>query len=84
MFLSQILPSLPIDILPGDLDPSNVTLPQIPLHQCLFPSAGSYSNFSRASNPYSLNLNGIEISGSSGQNINDLKKFSTVGDNSIC
>ena len=42
-FLSTLLPSLPVTILPGASDPANVSLPQQPLHPALFPQSRAYS-----------------------------------------
>ena len=43
-FLSTLLPSLPITIIPGDTDPANVSLPQQPLHPALFPRSRAYAD----------------------------------------
>lgn len=37
LLLTQIAAAVPVDIIPGDQDPSNFTLPQQPFHRCLFP-----------------------------------------------
>lgn len=42
-FLSTLLPSLPITLLPGASDPANVSLPQQPLHPALFPHSRAYA-----------------------------------------
>jgi DNA polymerase delta subunit 2 len=41
--LSEILPSLPITLLPGASDPANVALPQQPLHPAIFPKSRVYA-----------------------------------------
>ncbi|KAL9085672.1 MAG: hypothetical protein Q9159_004549 [Coniocarpon cinnabarinum] len=42
--LAELLPSLPVTIMPGDSDPANVSLPQQPLHPALFPRARAYAD----------------------------------------
>ncbi len=37
MALAELAESLPVDVMPGADDPANVSLPQQPLHKCLFP-----------------------------------------------
>lgn len=64
--LAGILPSLPVDILPGETDPVGVALPQQPLHWALLPSASQYSNVAEdqqdglglRTNPCWLTING--------------------------
>jgi hypothetical protein len=37
MALAELAESLPLDVMPGAADPANLSLPQQPLHKCLFP-----------------------------------------------
>jgi hypothetical protein len=39
MIMTELSAALPVDIMPGPDDPANVSLPQQPLHQCLFPGS---------------------------------------------
>ncbi|XP_027068355.1 DNA polymerase delta small subunit isoform X2 [Coffea arabica] len=64
--LTQIAAGIPVDIMPGPNDPANFSLPQQPLHRCLFPSSSAYNTFS--------------LLGTSGQNIDDLEKYSDAND----
>lgn len=41
-FLSALLPSLSITLMPGETDPANVSIPQQPLHPALFPRSRAY------------------------------------------
>ncbi|KAM3075629.1 DNA polymerase delta small subunit Cdc1 [Clarireedia jacksonii] len=41
-FLSELLPSLPITLLPGDTDPANASFPQQPIHPAMFPQSRAY------------------------------------------
>jgi len=41
-FIANLLPSLPITLLPGDTDPASTALPQQPIHPALFPRSRNY------------------------------------------
>ncbi|KAF9999862.1 hypothetical protein BGZ65_004843 [Modicella reniformis] len=74
-FLQEICSSVSVDIMPGDSDPSSVTMPQQPIHSALFRSAREYSTFQTATNPYWTNLDHVTLLGTSGQTIDDIYKY---------
>ncbi|KAL3694881.1 hypothetical protein R1sor_008532 [Riccia sorocarpa] len=76
LVLTQLASAMPVDIMPGAKDPANFSLPQQPLHMCLFPGARTYSSFVTATNPHQFELDGVMFLGTSGQNIDDLDKYS--------
>ncbi|XP_031381829.1 DNA polymerase delta small subunit isoform X1 [Punica granatum] len=80
MMLTQIAAGLPLDIMPGPNDPANFSLPQMPLHTCLFPSSAAYNTFRSCPNPHCFDLDGVRFLGTSGQNIHDLQKYSEAKD----
>ncbi|TQV99282.1 hypothetical protein V2A60_004759 [Cordyceps javanica] len=41
-WVSELLPSMPVTLLPGARDPANASYPQQPLHTALFPSARAF------------------------------------------
>ncbi|PQE12327.1 dna polymerase delta subunit 2 protein [Rutstroemia sp. NJR-2017a BVV2] len=41
-FLAELLPSLPITLLPGETDPANASFPQQPIHPAMFPQSRAY------------------------------------------
>ena len=45
--LSQLAAAMPVDVMPGPSDPSNHSLPQQPLHGCLFPGSGGFATMNR-------------------------------------
>ncbi|KAH1039202.1 hypothetical protein J1N35_040945 [Gossypium stocksii] len=80
ILLTQIAASLPLDIMPGSSDPANFTLPQQPLNRCLFPGSATYNTFRSCTNPHCFELDSIRFLGTSGQNIDDLTKYSEAKD----
>lgn len=85
-FLSQILPTIPITVLPGASDPANVALPQQPLHPALFPQSRPYINppsqpnetlegLDSVTNPWEGNIEGWRVLGAGGQTVADLLKY---------
>ncbi|XP_047160135.1 DNA polymerase delta small subunit isoform X4 [Vigna umbellata] len=80
ILLSQIAAGLPLDIMPGPSDPANFSLPQQSLHECLFPGSSSYNTFRSCTNPHSFELDNVRFLGTSGQNVDDLDKYSDAKD----
>ena len=77
-FLTQLSAALPVDLMPGALDPSNISLPQQPFHSCLLPSAGRATAFCRATNPHLCEVDGLQLLATSGQNVDDLAAYSEL------
>lgn len=81
-FLSTLLHTIPVDLMPGEQDPTEVSLPQQPLHPAFFQQSKPYLNtpsFRTITNPYWFQFNNLRILGTSGENINDIYKY-TVPD----
>lgn len=76
--LTDLASSMEVDVMPGEFDPANATLPQQPLHPCLFPEAAKYSTFHPVTNPYIFELEGNLIMGTSGQSVDDITKISNM------
>ncbi|GAA6074449.1 DNA polymerase delta subunit 2 [Tachysurus ichikawai] len=66
--------------MPGEFDPTNYALPQQPLHSCMFPLCGSYRTLQLVTNPYQAAVDGVRFLGTSGQNVSDIVKYSSVDD----
>ena len=84
--LSQILPTIPITLLPGASDPANVALPQQPIHPALFPQSRQYANppvksnqtldgLDSVTNPWEGDIEGWRFLGTGGQTVADLLKY---------
>ncbi|XP_006625387.1 DNA polymerase delta subunit 2 [Lepisosteus oculatus] len=76
--LVQLVASVPVDLMPGEYDPTNYTLPQQPLHRCMFPLSRAYPTLHLVSNPFQAEINGVRFLGTSGQNVNDIFKYSSM------
>lgn len=84
--LSDILPTLPITLIPGVSDPANVALPQQPLHPALFLKSLVYSErpadgidtlhgLDMVTNPWDGDIEGYRVLGTGGQAVADLLKY---------
>ncbi|GEQ67308.1 hypothetical protein JCM33374_g972 [Metschnikowia sp. JCM 33374] len=82
-WLSEVLASLPVSILPGESDPCEVCLPQQPMHRSLFGKNSAFVNTSTLTtltNPaWIQGSDGLRVLVSSGQNIDDMAKYTQAG-----
>jgi DNA polymerase delta subunit 2 len=79
--VAQLAATVPVDLLPGTTDPANYTLPQQPLHHCLFPLSRTYPTFRLTTNPAQVECGGgVRVAGHAGQPTSDMARFSTAGD----
>lgn len=85
-FLSDLLPSLPVTLMPGASDPANVALPQQPIHTALFPTSRLYAEppaksnetihgLDTVTNPWDGDIEGYRFLGTGGQTVADLLKY---------
>ncbi|KAM6289071.1 LOW QUALITY PROTEIN: DNA polymerase delta subunit 2 [Aegotheles albertisi] len=78
--LLQLCSSVPVDVMPGEFDPTNYTLPQQPLHRCMLPLASALATLHLVTNPYQADVDGVRFLGTSGQNVSDIFKYSSMDD----
>lgn len=78
--LSNWTRSVPVDLMSGEFDPSNFMLPQQPMHHCMFPKCALTQHFRAVTNPYHLQLADRRIVGTSGQNVNDIMRFTRIAE----
>jgi len=78
--LLQLASSVDVQIMPGEFDPTDRTLPQQAFHKCLFPKACEYSSFHRVTNPNQFEIEGRLVIGSSGQTVQDVFRFTNLED----
>eukprot|EP00668_Euglena_longa_P013885 GGOE01017836.1.p1 GENE.GGOE01017836.1~~GGOE01017836.1.p1 ORF type:complete len:472 (+),score=150.62 GGOE01017836.1:23-1417(+) len=77
LYLAELCSSCPVDIVPGDSDPSNCFLPQQPLHPCLLPHTSKCPSAHFTTNPYEAVINGLTVLGTAGQNVDDIYKYAS-------
>jgi DNA polymerase delta subunit 2 len=76
--IAEIATALPVDMMPGPSDLASHALPQQPLHRCLFPLASQFETFHRVTNPYHFSADGVSFLGTSGQNVQDIRRCVTL------
>lgn len=77
-FIQEIIGSIPVTIMPGSNDPQEICLPQQSIHKSILHSNKPYMNeqyLQLATNPQWLEINGVRILATSGQNIDDILKY---------
>ena len=77
-WLHPIVSSVDVDLLPGESDPASFLWPQQPMHSCLFPQSSRCTGFHSRPNPYCASISGKRILGTSGQNIDNVIKCSSL------
>eukprot|EP00730_Choanoeca_flexa_P000860 TRINITY_DN10369_c0_g1_i2.p1 TRINITY_DN10369_c0_g1~~TRINITY_DN10369_c0_g1_i2.p1 ORF type:complete len:498 (+),score=85.91 TRINITY_DN10369_c0_g1_i2:29-1495(+) len=77
LILSQLACNVPVDLMPGEHDPSNKIIPQQPLHPCMFPLAAKYDSLKGVTNPCDFGVDGVRFLGTSGQNVDDVYRYTT-------
>ncbi|KAK9716935.1 DNA polymerase delta small subunit Cdc1 [Basidiobolus ranarum] len=79
-FLHDICQSVDVDIMPGENDPANTSLPQQPMLPSLFPKSQHLSSFNNVTNPYWFKLDGTSFLATSGQTLDDIMKYTLQDD----
>lgn len=83
-FLSTLLPTMPVTLLPGSQDPANASYPQQPIHAAMFPSSRQFAAaptsaepgwLDTVTNPWEGELEGWRVLGTGGQNVEDVFKY---------
>ncbi|KAI3396458.1 hypothetical protein diail_12178 [Diaporthe ilicicola] len=83
-FLAELLPNMPVTILPGEHDPANASFPQQPIHTAMFPRSRAFAAAPNSkergwldpvTNPWEGELDGWRLLGTGGQNLDDLFKY---------
>lgn len=83
-FLAELLPTIPVTLLPGAQDPANTSYPQQPIHPAMFPLSRAYTAmpgaaeggwFDSVTNPWEGEVDGWRVLGTGGQNVDDIFKY---------
>ncbi|KAJ3044134.1 hypothetical protein HDV00_003238 [Rhizophlyctis rosea] len=57
--LTSLCSGIDVDLMPGDGDPANCSLPQQPIHFAILPSASRHSTMHHCTNPHSFDVHGV-------------------------
>lgn len=76
---AQLAAVLPVDVMPGCDDPTNLSLPQMGLHPFLLPRARACRDFGLVTNPHEWSLEGLRVLGHAGQPVDDLLRCTRLG-----
>lgn len=63
-----------------DNEAAAAALLRCPSCRCLFPAAAGYDCFLRVTNPHEFEVDGVQFLGTSGQNVDDIAKYSRISD----
>ncbi|KAH3742747.1 DNA polymerase delta subunit 2 [Pelomyxa schiedti] len=74
-FFCQLASMIPVEMMPGETDPSSLTLPQQPMKPFLFPLSSQMSTFHLVTNPHECEIAGRIFIGTSGQNIENMRRL---------
>lgn len=76
-WLAEVISTIPVSIMPGDTDPAEICLPQQPMHRSLFGTNSRYIGeaVQTLTNPTWMDMDGLRVLGTSGQNIDDILKY---------
>lgn len=77
--LSDLGAVVSVDLMPGPHDPTNFSLPQMPLSPHLFKRARRCQDVKAVTNPYECSLDSLRCLGHAGQPVEDLMRCSKVG-----
>lgn len=75
-WLAQVAQSIPVDILPGPNDPTNVYTPHQALHPCMLPAAYE-GRASFVPSPHEFRVNGMTGVATSGDGVADICRYTT-------
>ncbi|KAJ1728589.1 DNA polymerase delta small subunit Cdc1 [Coemansia biformis] len=79
-FLADIAAAMPLTLLPGKADPTDISLPQQALNPGMFAQCRRYAGFRSTTNPAYFEVDGTLLLASAGQNVDDLGRYAKCGE----
>lgn len=80
-FLSQLAQHVPVDVMPGQNDPTSILMPQQPIHHSLLPKSRIAKNkVTCTPNPYKAKVGDILIVGTAGRVVRSIQELSSLND----
>ncbi|EDO08043.2 DNA polymerase alpha/epsilon subunit B family protein [Babesia bovis T2Bo] len=80
VYFAQLAGSIPVDLMPGNDDPSNRNIPQQPIHPTFLEHSSRYSSFQSTTNPYAFSVDGIRFLGTSSQAVRGICEYSHLNE----
>lgn len=84
-FLAELLPNMPVTLIPGEHDPANSSFPQQRIHTAMFPRSRAFAAtplepdargwLDTVTNPWEGEVDGWRVLGTGGQNVDDLFRY---------
>lgn len=82
-YISQLAEYVPVDVMPGQNDPTSILMPQQPLHHTLLPKSKlTRYKVTCTPNPYKASVGNILLVGTSGRVIKSIHTLSSLSDTS--
>lgn len=82
-FLNILSHSVRVDLMPGADDNSSSFFPQIGINSILLPLSSKNNTLNLVTNPYKFQLGDLKFLGTSGQNIDNIKKYSRISSSAV-
>lgn len=80
-FLYELAAYVPVDVMPGQNDPTSILMPQQPIHHSLLPkSKRAEHKVTCTPNPYKAKIGNILLAGTSGRVVRSIQELSCLND----
>lgn len=79
-YLSKLLKVVNVDLMPGEDELTNSIFPQEQFSKFLFPRSHTFTTLNLVQNPYKFEIEKTTFYGTSGQNVNSIKKYTNLSD----
>jgi DNA polymerase delta subunit 2 len=82
-YIASLCNCVRVHLMPGENDNSCSFFPQTAINSIMFPNSSIYDSFDLVINPYKFKLDELTCLGTSGQNIDNIKKYSNISNSSL-
>jgi DNA polymerase delta subunit 2 len=81
-YISSLCNTVHVHLMPGVNDNSSSFFPQSAINNIMLPKSSAYDSFHPTTNPYKFKIDQRSYLGTSGQNIENIKKYTNISKNS--